>query len=145
MAAWSTAQSSTFSATASRRPAFRGTRRTRPGGGTRTGRARSARPRTAFRGTRVGGGRHGWSSGGVGVASVPAHLCPGWIDTPFTEAFRQHQEDPAAALRTPEEPIPLRRRGVPEDIVGSVLFLVSPDAAYITGQAVVVDGGCSAV
>jgi NAD(P)-dependent dehydrogenase (short-subunit alcohol dehydrogenase family) len=30
---------------------------------------------------------------------------------------------------------------VPEDIVGAALFLTSPDAAYITGQTIVVDGG----
>jgi NAD(P)-dependent dehydrogenase (short-subunit alcohol dehydrogenase family) len=34
---------------------------------------------------------------------------------------------------------------VPEDIAGTVLFLASPAAAYITGQAVVVDGGYLAV
>lgn len=72
-------------------------------------------------------------------------VCPGWIDTPFNDAFWQHQDDPAAALRRLEGSIPLRRQGVPEDVVGSVLFLASPGAAYITGQAVVVDGGYSAV
>jgi NAD(P)-dependent dehydrogenase (short-subunit alcohol dehydrogenase family) len=72
-------------------------------------------------------------------------VCPGWIDTPFNDAFWQHQDDPAAALRSLESSIPLRRQGVPEDVVDSVLFLASPGAAYITGQAVVVDGGYSAV
>jgi NAD(P)-dependent dehydrogenase (short-subunit alcohol dehydrogenase family) len=72
-------------------------------------------------------------------------VCPGWIDTPFNDAFWQHQDDPDAALRALEASIPLRRQGVPEDVVDSVLFLASPGAAYITGQAVVVDGGYSAV
>jgi NAD(P)-dependent dehydrogenase (short-subunit alcohol dehydrogenase family) len=72
-------------------------------------------------------------------------VCPGWIDTPFNDAFWGHQDDPEAALARLEASIPLRRQGVPEDVVGSVLFLASPDASYITGQALVVDGGYSAV
>ena len=72
-------------------------------------------------------------------------VCPGWIDTPFNDAFWHHQDDPAEALRGLEASIPLRRQGVPEDVVDSVLFLASPGAAYITGQSVVVDGGYSAV
>jgi NAD(P)-dependent dehydrogenase (short-subunit alcohol dehydrogenase family) len=72
-------------------------------------------------------------------------VCPGWIDTPFNDAFWHHQDDPAETLRALEASIPLRRQGVPEDVVGSVLFLASPGAAYITGQSVVVDGGYSAV
>lgn len=38
---------------------------------------------------------------------------------------------------------PLRRAGTPEDVAGAVAFLVSEDAAWITGQALVVDGGFS--
>ena len=72
-------------------------------------------------------------------------VCPGWIDTPFNDAFWGHQDDPAAALARLEAAIPLRRQGVPEDVVGSVLFLASPAAAYVTGHALVVDGGYSAV
>jgi len=36
---------------------------------------------------------------------------------------------------------PLGRPGTPADIAGAVAFLVSPDAAYITGQVLYVDGG----
>lgn len=72
-------------------------------------------------------------------------LLPGWIDTPFNDAFWHHQDDPTGAVRRLEDSIPLRRQGTPEDVAGSVLFLASPAAAYITGQAVVVDGGYSAV
>jgi NAD(P)-dependent dehydrogenase (short-subunit alcohol dehydrogenase family) len=72
-------------------------------------------------------------------------VCPGWIDTPFNDAFWDHQDDPAEALARLERSIPLRRQGVPEDVVGSVLFLASPAAAYVTGHALVVDGGYSAV
>ncbi len=37
--------------------------------------------------------------------------------------------------------IPLRRFGEGKDVAGVVKFLLSPDAAYITGQTLVVDGG----
>ncbi len=40
---------------------------------------------------------------------------------------------------------PLRRAGTPEDIAGVVAFLLSGDAAYVTGEVVSVDGGASAV
>jgi NAD(P)-dependent dehydrogenase (short-subunit alcohol dehydrogenase family) len=39
--------------------------------------------------------------------------------------------------------IPLGRMATPDEIAGTVLFLASPDAAYITGQTIVVDGGWS--
>jgi NAD(P)-dependent dehydrogenase (short-subunit alcohol dehydrogenase family) len=35
----------------------------------------------------------------------------------------------------------IKRMGEPEDVTGAVLFLTSDDAAFITGQAIVVDGG----
>lgn len=68
-------------------------------------------------------------------------VCPGWIDTPFNDTYWEHQADPDAALRSLVAGIPMRRQGVPEDVAGTVLFLASPASSYITGQAVVVDGG----
>ena len=68
-------------------------------------------------------------------------ICPGWIDTPFNDTFWHHQDDPDAALRSLVTSIPMRRQGAPEDVAGTVLFLASPASSYITGQALVVDGG----
>ncbi|MEV7004972.1 SDR family oxidoreductase [Streptosporangium sp. NPDC051022] len=72
-------------------------------------------------------------------------ICPGWVDTPFNDAFWSHQTSPAEALKELEARIPLRRQAQPEDIAGLVMFLASPESGYITGESIVIDGGYSAV
>jgi len=72
-------------------------------------------------------------------------ICPGWVDTAFNDSFWEHQGEPAEALRDLVSAIPLRRQGEPDDIAGTVLFLASPASAYLTGQALVIDGGYTAV
>ncbi|PTA47490.1 SDR family NAD(P)-dependent oxidoreductase [Micromonospora sp. RP3T] len=82
----------------------------------------------------------------LGPAGVTVNaLCPGWVDTPFNDGFWAHQSDPDAALAALTASIPLRRQALPEDLVGTILFLSSPASAYLTGQALVVDGGYTAV
>lgn len=86
----------------------------------------------------------------LGPAGITVNaVCPGTIDTPLLnvkggvyEAFS------AAAGRTKEEyrsrlerQIPLRRFGLPEDIAAAVSYLVSPGAAFVTGEALNVTGG----
>ena len=62
-------------------------------------------------------------------------LCPGWIETAFgTGADRDFYEDVAAKT-------PLRRWGRPEDVAGAAVWLASPAAAFVTGQALNVNGG----
>lgn len=46
-----------------------------------------------------------------------------------------------AALQQIETRIPLSRLGLPEDVAGTIAFLLGPDAAYITGQIIHVNGG----
>lgn len=72
-------------------------------------------------------------------------VTPGWIETPFNDAFWLHQADPEASRRALDASLPMRRQGTPDDVVGAVLFLASEAAAYVTGQSIVVDGGYSAV
>ena len=71
--------------------------------------------------------------GGRGVTANA--IAPGFIETDMTA------ELPDKVRADMLKSIPLRRMGQVEDIAGAVRFLMSPDAAYITGQTLVVDGG----
>jgi len=62
-------------------------------------------------------------------------VAPGFIDTAMTAAM------PPEAIEKWKEQIPLKRIGTPEDVAKAVAFLASPDAAYITGHVLAVDGG----
>jgi 3-oxoacyl-[acyl-carrier protein] reductase len=62
-------------------------------------------------------------------------IAPGFIETDMTHAL------PDEARATLLEEIALGRLGRPEDVAGTVLFLASDLAGYITGQVLVVDGG----
>ena len=68
-------------------------------------------------------------------------LCPGWVDTPFNEPFIRQMGGRAAIEAYVKERVPLRRWGSVEEVAEAVLFLVSDRSSYITGQALVVDGG----
>ena len=62
-------------------------------------------------------------------------VAPGFIDTDMTRALSEAQR--SALLQQ----IPAGRLGSPEDVAAAVLFLVSPQAAYITGETLHVNGG----
>jgi glucose 1-dehydrogenase len=74
-----------------------------------------------------------WAEDGIRVNAV----CPGMTRTPLTEPVYQDPEVKAQR----ESLVPLGRIGTPEDVAGAVLYLASSDAAYVTGQNLVVDGG----
>jgi NAD(P)-dependent dehydrogenase (short-subunit alcohol dehydrogenase family) len=62
-------------------------------------------------------------------------VAPGVIRTDMSKAIWQRHEAAIAGR------VPVARLGEPEDIAGAVVFLASDQAAYITGQTLVVDGG----
>ena len=62
-------------------------------------------------------------------------VAPGVIDTDMLNRFSPEEKASLAAG------IPLERLGTPEDVAGAVRFLCSPEAAYITGQVLAVNGG----
>src|SRR5581483_6675705 len=68
-------------------------------------------------------------------------VCPGAVQTGMMEPFLKDQPDPEEAVKAIGRTIPLGRVGQPEDIAKAVYFLASPDAGYITGATLVVDGG----
>ena len=64
-------------------------------------------------------------------------ICPGVIETEMTASLRQNEAMVSKWL----EDIPLGRLGGVDDVVGLALFLCSDAAAYLTGQAINIDGG----
>jgi 3-oxoacyl-[acyl-carrier protein] reductase len=73
-------------------------------------------------------GRHGIRVNGV---------APGVADTPLAALVVQNEQIAPQYLKT----IPLNRFALPRDIANAAVFLASDDAAYITGQTIVIDGG----
>ncbi len=64
-------------------------------------------------------------------------ICPGGIDTPMTGGTFATPEAVARAKRS----IPMQRYGIASDIAAVACFLLSDDAAYLTGQTIPVEGG----
>jgi NAD(P)-dependent dehydrogenase (short-subunit alcohol dehydrogenase family) len=69
-------------------------------------------------------------------------ICPGYIATPMTEAFSQ--DALKNARKRLERQATLGRMGHPSEIASVALFLASEDASYVTGHALVADGGFTA-
>jgi NAD(P)-dependent dehydrogenase (short-subunit alcohol dehydrogenase family) len=103
----------------------------------------------------AGGSAYNASKGGVvlltknialdyGPSGIRANaICPGFIETPMTNNVfgLPGMEEPMTAMVHEHA---LQRMGKPEEIAAMAAFLVSPDASFISGQAIAVDGGYTA-
>jgi 2-hydroxycyclohexanecarboxyl-CoA dehydrogenase len=65
-------------------------------------------------------------------------IAPGLVDTPMLAGITEGNEKLIGAI---VRAIPLGRTGVPDEIAAAICFMASPDAAYITGQTLSVNGG----
>ncbi len=73
-------------------------------------------------------------------------VCPGTVETPFVDAYlaRYHageEEQTRVQLRARQ---PMGRLGQPDEIARAILYLASDEAAFVTGTALVIDGGLTA-
>ena len=68
-------------------------------------------------------------------------VCPGYIRTPMLEGFFEAQADPDATRAAAIRGHPLGRLGEPTDIASGMVYLASDEAAWVTGTALVIDGG----
>ncbi|WP_127584628.1 SDR family NAD(P)-dependent oxidoreductase [Paenibacillus koleovorans] len=70
-------------------------------------------------------------------------ICPAGVSTPLLGLWILQQDDPAATIQALNEMHPLGRPATPEEIAQAALFLAGPQAGFVTGVALPVDGGAS--
>lgn len=71
-------------------------------------------------------------------------VCPGVIDTPLTRTFVDVAEDPVALEGKYGAAAPMNRMGTAREVANCILFLASDEASFVTGSALIVDGGTTA-
>jgi NAD(P)-dependent dehydrogenase (short-subunit alcohol dehydrogenase family) len=74
---------------------------------------------------------------GIRVNSV----APGWVDTPFTDAYIEKSPDPAALRAYANGLHAMGRMATPDEVAKAVTFLLSDDSSFTTGSELFVDGG----
>ena len=83
---------------------------------------------------------------GLAIDSAPAGIranavCPGVIDTPLTQGFLDLADDPDELRAEYAAASLFDRLGDPREVANCVLFLASDEASFVTGAALLVDGG----
>jgi NAD(P)-dependent dehydrogenase (short-subunit alcohol dehydrogenase family) len=68
-------------------------------------------------------------------------VCPGWVATPFNQPAYELIGGDERVAEMVRASVPLQRQGRAEEIAAYIVFLASTEASYVTGKAVVVDGG----
>lgn len=68
-------------------------------------------------------------------------LCPGWVDTPFNDPFIRQMGGREAIEAYIREKIPMGRWASVDEIAEAILFLASDRSSFMTGHALVIDGG----
>jgi NAD(P)-dependent dehydrogenase (short-subunit alcohol dehydrogenase family) len=68
-------------------------------------------------------------------------LCPGWVDTPFNDPYTRQLGGRQALEHAIRNIVPMGRFATPGEIAEVILFMVSDRSSYMTGHALVADGG----
>jgi NAD(P)-dependent dehydrogenase (short-subunit alcohol dehydrogenase family) len=68
-------------------------------------------------------------------------VCPGTVDSPWVGRLVAEAQDPEEQRRRLIARQPMGRLGTPDEIARAVLYLASDDASFMTGEALVIDGG----
>ena len=68
-------------------------------------------------------------------------LCPGWIDTPFNRPAIDFIGGDRAVEAMVAATVPLARQGTPDEVAPMYVYLLSDESAYVTSQALIIDGG----
>lgn len=70
-------------------------------------------------------------------------VCPGTVDTPWVGRLLDAAPDPSEARRSLVGRQPIGRLGTAEEIAEAITYLASPASGYVTGSALIIDGGIS--
>lgn len=68
-------------------------------------------------------------------------ICPGWVDTAFNSPIIGYLGGPAKHAQIVKDSVPLGRQGTPQEVAPLYVFLASDESSFISGQAMLVDGG----
>ena len=71
-------------------------------------------------------------------------ICPGRVETPFVQERLKEYPDPKKAYEEMASTQALKRMGRPDEIAAAALYLAADESAFVTGSALIIDGGWSA-